>query len=148
MNFSQFSITLSTFEMLRQTIKVKLKCHYLYWITLSASYGILPRGQIRAPPHGSSVATGGNQSTWQKPAMLGKVKLDNTLLTCDQGNFHQITAGRQNQTPVTVVRDMCTTTVPPATLSGQALFGTSRFIPRKSNYIKKLSNSSITLAVG
>ena len=32
--------------------------------------------------------------------MLGRVKLGNTLLTCDQGNF--------NGTLVTVVRDTCT----------------------------------------
>ena len=46
--------------------------------------------------------------------MLGRVKLDNTLLTCDQGNFNQITTWSQNQALVTMVRDMCTTTVPPA----------------------------------
>ena len=48
--------------------------------------------------------------------MLGRVKPDNTLLTCDQGNFNQITAWGRNQTLVTVVRDTCTTTVPPAPL--------------------------------
>ena len=48
--------------------------------------------------------------------MLGGVKLDNTLLTCDQSNFNQITARSMNQTLLTVVRDMCTTTVPPAPL--------------------------------
>ena len=46
--------------------------------------------------------------------MLGRVKLNNTLLTCDQGNFNQITARGRNRTLVTVVRDTCTTTVPPA----------------------------------
>ena len=46
--------------------------------------------------------------------MLGGVKLDNTLLTCDQGNFNQITTRLRNRTLVTVVRDMCTTTVLPA----------------------------------
>ena len=46
--------------------------------------------------------------------MLGRVKLGNTLLTCDQGNFNQITARSRNRTLVTVVRDMYTTTVPPA----------------------------------
>ena len=46
--------------------------------------------------------------------MLGRDKLDNTLLTCDQGNFNQITARSRNQTLVTVVRDMCPTSVPPA----------------------------------
>ena len=44
--------------------------------------------------------------------MLGGVKLDNTLLTCDKGNFNQITAWSRNRTLVTVVRDMCTTTGP------------------------------------
>ena len=67
---------------------------YKYWIILSAikvlSYS--PKGSpLRATPHGSSVTTGGNQSTRRKPGMLGRVKLDNTLLTCDQGNFNQIT---------------------------------------------------------
>ena len=51
--------------------------------------------------------------TRRKPAMLGGDKLDNTLLTCDQGNFNQITARNRNRTLITVVRDMCTTTVPP-----------------------------------
>ena len=44
--------------------------------------------------------------------MFGRVKLDNTLLTCDQGNLNQITAWSLNQTLVTVVRDTCTVTVP------------------------------------
>ena len=46
--------------------------------------------------------------------MLGTVKLDNTLLTCGQGNFNQIATRSRNRTLVTVVRDLCTTTVPPA----------------------------------
>ena len=46
--------------------------------------------------------------------MLGRVKLDNTLPACDQGNFTQITALNRNRALVSVVRDMCTTTVPPA----------------------------------
>ena len=45
--------------------------------------------------------------------MLCRVKLDDTLLTCDQGNFNQITEWRWNRTLVTVVKDTCTTTVPP-----------------------------------
>ena len=32
----------------------------------------------------------------RKPVVLGRVKLDNTLLTCDQSNFSQITARGQN----------------------------------------------------
>ena len=84
------------------------------WITLSATWAVLPGGQVRATSHGSSVTTRGNRSTRRKPAMLGRVKLDNTLLTCDQDNFNQITARRQNRTLVTVVRDTCSTTVPPA----------------------------------
>ena len=63
------------------------------------------------PCHGSGVTTGGNRSTRRKPALLGRVKLDNTLHTCDQGKFKQITARSRNPTPVTVVRDLCTTTV-------------------------------------
>ena len=46
--------------------------------------------------------------------MFVSVKLDNTLLTCDQGNFNQGTAQSQNLTLVTVVRHTCSTTVPPA----------------------------------
>ena len=90
------------------------KSLYLYWITLSATKAVLPWGPVRVTPHRSSDTTGGNCSTRRKPAMLGRVKLDNTLLTCDQGNFNQITARSRNQTIVTVVRDTCTTTVPPA----------------------------------
>ena len=52
----------------------------------------------------------------EKPAMLGRVKLDNTLLTCDQGNFNQTTSQRRNQTVVTVVRDTCTIIEPLAPL--------------------------------
>ena len=44
---------------------------------------------------------------------LGRVKLDNTLLTCDEGNFNQITARSRNRTLVTVVRGTCSTTVSP-----------------------------------
>ena len=44
--------------------------------------------------------------------MLGRVKLDNTRLTCDQGNFNQVTARSRNRIPVTVVRGTCTTTAP------------------------------------
>ena len=90
------------------------ECFYFYWITLSATVAVLPRGPVKATIYGSSVTTGGNWSTWRKPAILGKVKLDNTLLTCDQGNFNQITAQSQNRTLVTVMRETCTTTVPPA----------------------------------
>ena len=63
---------------------------------------------------GAVLSTGGNQNTRRKPAMLGRVKLDITLLTCDQGNFNQISARSRNRTLVTVVRGTCTTTVPPA----------------------------------
>ena len=56
--------------------------------------------------------------------MLGRVKLDNTLLTCDKGNFNQITARCRNRTLVTVVRDTCTTTVPPAVCAPVKEFGT------------------------
>ena len=94
--------------------KVKVKCLYLYWITLSATWAVLPRGPIRATPHESSVTTGGNRSTRRKPAMVGRDKLDNTLLTYDKGNFNQITARSWNRNLVTVGRNTCTTTVPSA----------------------------------
>ena len=97
--------------------KVKVKCLHLNWITLSAIWAVLPRGPVRATtPLVSSVTTGGNRSTRRKPAMLGRVKLDNSLVTCDQGN-NQITAWSLNRTLVTVVRDACTTTVPPVYIS-------------------------------
>ena len=51
----------------------------------------------------SSVTTGGNWSVWRKPVMLGRVKLDNTLLTCDWGNYNHITAWSWNWTQVTMV---------------------------------------------
>ena len=63
--------------------------------------------------------------------MLGRVKLDNTLLTCDKGNFHQITARTRNRSLVTVVRNKCTTTVPPAshtiTVYGAAFYLNIKF---------------------
>ena len=62
----------------------------------------------------SSVTTGGNRSTRRKPAMFGRDKLDNTLLTCDKGNLNQITARSRNRTLVIGVGDTCTTTVSPA----------------------------------
>ena len=37
--------------------------------------------------------------------MLGGVKLDNTLLTCDQDNCNQIAAKSRNRTLVTVARE-------------------------------------------
>ena len=98
-----------------KTITRRKKCLYLYWTTPSAFWVVLPRGPVRATPHGSSVTTGGNRSTRRIPAMLGRVKLDNTLLTSDQGNFSQITARSRNRTLVTVARDTCAATVPPAT---------------------------------
>ena len=41
----------------------------------------------------------------RKPAILGRVKLYNTLLNSGQGNFNQITAQSGNQILVIVVRD-------------------------------------------
>ena len=71
---------------------------YFYWITPSATWAVLPRGPARVIPHGSSVTTGGNRSTRRKPAMFGRVKLDNTLLTCDHGNFNRTTQQNRNPT--------------------------------------------------
>ena len=93
--------------------KGKVKWLYLYWITLSATWAVLPRGPVRVTSLESRVTTVGNRSTRRKPAMIGRGKLDNTLLTCDQGNFNQITAQSRNRTLVTVMRDTSTTTVPP-----------------------------------
>ena len=67
-----------------------------------------------ATSRGSSIFTGGNWSARRKPVMLGRAKLDNILLTFDQGKFNLITTRSRNRTIVTVVRDTCTSTVPPA----------------------------------
>ena len=89
---------------------VKYSVIYLSWTTLSASLAVLPRGPVRVTPHGSSVTTRGNRSTWRKPVMFGRFKLENTLLTCDQCNLNQVTACSRNRTPVTKLRGTCTTT--------------------------------------
>ena len=60
-----------------------------------------------------------NRGNRRKPVMLGRDKLDNTLLTCDQGNFNQIIPRSRNRTLITVVRDTCTTTVPPVVIFSQ-----------------------------
>ena len=68
----------------------------------SATKAVLPAGPIRATPQGFSVTTGGNLSNQRKPVMLGTVKLDDTLLTCDQDDFNQLTARSRNRTLVSV----------------------------------------------
>ena len=47
-------------------------------------------------------------------SVVGRVELDSTLPTCEQGNFSQVTARNRNRILVTVVRDTRPTTVPPA----------------------------------
>ena len=64
---------------------------------ISYSRVILPGGPVRATFQDSSVTTGVNWSTRRKPAIFGRVKLDNTLLTCNQGNLNQITARSRNR---------------------------------------------------
>ena len=44
------------------------------------------------------VTTRGKRSTLRKLVMLGEVKLDDTLLTGDHGNFNEITAWRCSPT--------------------------------------------------
>ena len=39
--------------------------------------------------HGFSVTTGGNWSTRREPAMIGRVKLDKTVLIPERGNLNQ-----------------------------------------------------------
>ena len=75
---------------------------------------VLPRGPVRATPYGSTVTTWRNRSTQRELEILGRVKLDNTLLVLDKGKFNQIAAQSRNQTLVTVMRDMWPTTVLPA----------------------------------
>ena len=48
-------------------------------------------------PCGSNVTRGGNRSTRRKPAILGRGKLDNSLLTRVRGNFNQKTAWSRNE---------------------------------------------------
>ena len=103
------------------SLKCKLKCLYLYWITyqlpkllsLKVQYGSSLMDPVLLQETGNrSTCTTGNRSTWRKPAKLSRVKLDNTLLTYDQGSFNQITIRSRNRTLVTVVTNTCTTTVP------------------------------------
>ena len=103
-----------SYQNLGKSLKKKVKCLYLYCATWSATWAVLLRGPVRATPDGSNAITGGNRSTRRKPAMLCRVKLDNTLLICDKGNFNQITARSRNRTRITVVRDACSTIAPPA----------------------------------
>ena len=67
-------------------VKVKVPLFILDNLIIYISCSLL-RGPVRSTPHGSSVTTGGNWSTRRKPAMLGRVKLNNVLLICDHGNF-------------------------------------------------------------
>ena len=139
--------TLLQWTKLRCEVKVRVECLCLYWITLSATGGGLPRGPVRAIPHGSSVTTGGNLSTRTKPAMLGRVKLDNTLLTCDKGNFNQITARSRNRTLITMVRGTCTTTLPPAPLlmSKPKTILSHRIVIRMSHNVAEMRHGWITI---
>ena len=107
-----FDITICTPNV--KQVKIKVKYLYLYWISLWATWVVLLGGPVMATPFWSSVTKVGNRSTRRKPAMLGRVRLDNTLLTWDQGNFNQIAARSRNRILVTVARDICTATVPPA----------------------------------
>lgn len=88
-------------------------CLYLYWINVSATRSDFFRGQVRDTPHGCSVTAVGNRRIPKKPAMFSTVKQDNTILTCDKGSFNQIRARGWNRTLVKLVRDSCTTTLPP-----------------------------------
>ena len=49
-----------------------------------------------------------------KPAILVRVKLGNFLFIFGQSNLNHTTVWSWNRTLVTVARDRCTTTVPPA----------------------------------
>ena len=66
--------------------------------------------------------------------MLGRVKLDNTLLTCDPGNFNQRTARNRDRTMVTVVKGG-TTTVPPTPLTAGHIISA----PLCNSTLRKLS---------
>lgn len=88
-------------------------CLYLCWITLLATWAVLPWGPARTTHHWSKVTTGGNWSNRRKPEMFGRVQLHRTLLTGDQDNFNQTTAWRRNGTLVRIVRDTYTTTGSP-----------------------------------
>ena len=94
-------------------VQFSIMCLFTLDNPISCNSAVLARGSARGSPHGFGVTTGRNRSTQRKLAKLGGVKLDHTLLTCDQGNFNQITTRLWNRTLVTVVRDTCTTTVLP-----------------------------------
>ena len=66
-----------------------------YGYVRNMGLGILSRDPTRASPDGRSATTRGNRSTRRKSVVYDRVKLDNILRTCDQGNFYLITA--QNQ---------------------------------------------------
>ena len=55
----------------------------------------------------------GNRSIQKKPAVLGRVKLDKTDVTCCQRNFNRTIAWSRNRNFSTHVKDTCATTVPP-----------------------------------
>ena len=65
--------------------------------------------------------------------ILGRVKLDNTLLTCGQSNFNQVTAWSRNRTLVTVVGDTCATTEPPAPAARKSWTSSVSGFGRKGN---------------
>ena len=65
-----------------------------------------------ATPHESRVVTRGNRSTRRNPAMLGRVKLDNTLFTNESTNFNRIKARGGNRNLVEEERGMGATGVP------------------------------------
>ena len=66
-------------------------------------------------------------------AMRGRIKLDNTVLTCDQDNFNQITIRSRNRTRVKVVRDTCTITVPLATMLSQISMSLNHLATKTNN---------------
>ena len=72
-------------------ISITIRWLYLYWITLSVTQAALAKGPVRATSPCPVLCTEGNQNTRRKLAVLGRVKLDHTFPTCDQGNFNQIT---------------------------------------------------------
>ena len=78
--------------------------------------------------------------------MLGRDELDSTLLTCDQGNFNQITTRSRNRTLVTVVIGTCTTTVPPTPHGTSSVLRKKTFLnPRRdvsSEFVLKTFDQS------
>ena len=106
----------------RYFVTTKLKCLYLYWKTLSATQAVLLMGDPswvqcyyrRKPEYSEETGVLGENLRCLVESNWTRIFSNVALI---KGNFNQITARSRNRTLVTVVRDTCTTTVPPVPLT-------------------------------